>query len=214
MSAAYKKLEDACNEYLKVSKTIDATLLTLELNMTELASVTNEFEHLRSLEANQLAMEQQLEPSKRYTVAGITKLRWSLDGDGDPSFDKLDVEVAERYRRKLLQHFHPDKATGDLDKFNLTKTAVAMCNIELLAFLTLGIGHPIDDEDLERYYGTAFQKLAKIKAGFSYKVTSLVMSGNKDKATTLVQAEIDKKAQLIQVAMLTRFKKEPQNAEA
>ena len=184
--------------------------------MSELVRATNDFEHIRSLEAQEIALEKQLPPHKRYTVSGITKLRWSLDGDGDPTFDKLDIQVAEKYRRKLLQHFHPDKPTGDIEKFNLTKTAVSMCNIELLAFLTLGIGHPIDDEDIERYYGTSFQKLAKLKAGFSYRAACLVMTGNKHKATAMVQAEIDKRAKLIQVAILTRSKhdEETQNAEA
>ena len=195
---------------------IDGALLSLKLNMDSLNSATNEFEHMRSLEANAQAIEQNLEPRQRYTVPGITKLRWSLDGDGDPSFEKLDIAVAERYRRRLLQHFHPDRSTGDPDKFNLTRLAVAMCNIELLALLTLGIGQEVDEEDIERYYGTSFQKLARLRAGFSFRITCLVMTGNTPKATALVQAEIDKKAQLIRVAMLTRFKKteEPQNAKA
>lgn len=214
LEAAYRDLLASCTEYLATTKAIDEELSSLDVDMDALNAVNNELETLISLEANQLSREQNLETGKRYMVAGPTKLRWMLDGEALPVFDKLDEQVAITYRRKLLQHYHPDRSTGDQQRFNMVNAAFATANVEVLGLLMLGIGSDMDQDDLLRYHGAAFRRLATVKAGFTFRILCLCRTGNRDKATSLVQQEIDKRTQLIRITILNRTKsKEAEHEE-
>ena len=201
------ELISLCEDYTKVTKEIDKELQGLNVNLDKLNSVAKDYEEQVSLEANAQASEEKLEPSKRFSIAGDTRLRWLLDGEGNPIFDKLDAEIANRYRRLLLQHYHPDRSTGDADKFQLVKLAAETANVEILALLILGIGQTIDVADLKRYHGAAFRRMAKLKAGLSFKALCLCKTGNRATAQVLVQNEVDRRAGIIQVAILTKKRK-------
>lgn len=201
------ELISLCEDYDKTTKEIDTTLQGLNVNLDKLNSVAKDYEEQVSLEANAQALEEKLDPSKRFSIAGDTRLRWLLDGEGNPIFDKLDVALANRYRRLLLQHYHPDRATGNQEKFQLVNLASETANVELLALLILGIGHTIEIDDLKRYHGAAFRRMAKLKAGISFKALCLCKTGNRATAQVLVQNEVDRRASLIQVAILTKKRK-------
>ena len=202
----YQALLDSCTEYLATTKAIDDFLSSMDLDMAELTQANNELENLISLEATALANEQSLATHKRIMVAGPTRLRWMLDGESLPIFDKLDEQIALRYRRKLLQHYHPDKETGDEAKFNMVNAAVACANVEVLGLLILGIGQDIEVDDLERYHGAAFRRLSTLRAGFTFRMLCLGRTGNSARARDAAQKEIDKRTQLIRIAILNRSK--------
>jgi hypothetical protein len=197
-------LINLCDDYSKLTKEIDTELAGLNVNLDKLNSVAKDYEELVSAEAAAIALEEQSTPDKRFSTAGDTRLRWLLDGEGNPVFEKLDVEIADRYRRRLMQYYHPDRETGDEVKFQLVKTAAETANVEMLALMILGIGHKIELADLKRYHGAAFRRLAKLKAGLSFKALCLCKTGNREMAQVIVQNEVDKRASLIQVAILTK----------
>ena len=125
LEVTYGKLLSCCTEYLATTQAIDTELISLDVNMDSLNQANSELEALLSLEANALSAEQNLAPNRRIMVAGATKLRWLLDGETTPIFDKMDEQVALTYRRKLLQYYHPDRSTGDESLFNMANAAYA-----------------------------------------------------------------------------------------
>lgn len=201
-------LINLCEDYSKLTKEIDNALSGLNVDLEKLNSVAKDYEELVSAEAAAIALEEQSKPEKRFSTAGETRLRWLLDGEGNPVFEKLDVELAERYRKRLMQYYHPDRETGDAVKFQMAKTASETANVEMLALMVLGIGHKIELSDLKRYHGAAFRRLAKLKAGISFKALCLCKTGNRETAQVIVQNEVNKRAALIQVAILTKGKKQ------
>lgn len=214
LEATYRDLLASCTEYLATTKAIDQELGMLDVDMAALNAANNELEAIISLEANELSRQQELAPGKRILVAGPTKLRWMLDGEALPMFDKMDEQVALAYRRRLLQHYHPDRPTGDEDRFNMVNLAVATANVEVLGLLILGIGQDIEVEDLMRYHGAAFRRLSTLKAGFTFRLLCLCRTGNRVKAVELLQQEVDKRTQLIRITILNRTKsKEAEHEE-
>lgn len=203
------ELISLCEEYEKLTKDIDKELGNLPIDTAELNAVAKEMEEIVAMESAALALAEKLAPEKRYSIAGDTRLRWLLDGQGAPIIEKLDQEVSNRYRRMLMQHYHPDRETGDTVKFNLVQLAVNTANVEMLALLALGIGHKVDVDDLRRYHGAAYRRMAKLKAGLSFKALCLCKTGNKSTATLLVQSEIDKRTNLLRVSILMRKKSTP-----
>ena len=203
-SILQNELISLCNDFSSLTKEIDEALGKLPVDSNALNAAAKEMEEFISMDAAAQALAESTPPEKRYSIAGDTKLRWLLDGDSAPIMEKLDIEVSNRYRRLLLQHYHPDRSTGDSVKFNLVQLAVATANVEMLALLALGVGHKLEADDLKRYHGASYRRLAKLKAGLSFKALCLCKTGNKPRATLLIQAEIDKRTALIRLSILVR----------
>ena len=70
----------------------------------------------------------------------------------------------------------------------------------------LGIGSDLEQDDLERYHGSAFRRLSTLKSGFTFRVLCLCRTGNRNKAIELVRQEVDKRTQLIRIMILNRAK--------
>ena len=137
-----------------------------------------------------------LAKATKYNVTGMTKLRWMLDSDS-PTFKKVDAGLAEIYRRRLLQYYHPDKATGDSYKFEMAKLAHASANIELMAMLLVGLGQELDDSDVAVYIGTVEQRIQKLEANVAYSILRDYIAKGPDVALDRLQKELDKRADLL-----------------
>ena len=140
--------------------------------------------------------------STKYNVTGNTKLRWMLDNES-PTFRKVDQGAAEVYRKRLLQHYHPDKATGNADLFETVKMAHATANVELLALLTMGIGTEMEEADIDTYQGRVEERIAKLQTGKSFSILRTYLSQGPEKALGLLQTELDNRAQLMHIAVAT-----------
>lgn len=140
--------------------------------------------------------------STKYNVTGNTKLRWMLDNES-PTFRKVDEGVAEVYRKRLLQHYHPDRATGNADLFETVKMAHATANVELLALLTMGVGTELEEADIDTYQGRVEERLAKLQAGKSFSILRTYLSQGPEKALEILQTELDTRAQLMHIAVAT-----------
>lgn len=140
--------------------------------------------------------------NKKYNVTGNTKLRWLLDNES-PTFSKVDQSTSENYRRRLLQHYHPDRKTGDTDMFETVKLAHATANIELLAMLSAGIGMELDDSDIEVYKGRVEERLDKLKTNLSFSILRTYLSQGSEPALKILQSELDTRAKLMDIAVAT-----------
>lgn len=206
-SLEYAEFEMACLDVRNLERAIDSTLVELNPDTKAIVEANLAIERALTAQANLQMLEDGaiLAKKRKYNVTGITKLRWLIDADS-PTFNKVDASTAELYRRRLLQHYHPDRVTGNIEMFTLVQTAVASASMELLAMLVMGIDDDlVTSEDLARYAGIAQQKLAKLKASNSMSVVKLARSGNFDKARTKLQALIDTKASLMQITMLNSY---------
>lgn len=150
--------------------------------------------------------------NKKYNVTGNTKLRWMLDNDS-PTFSKVDESTAETYRKRLLQFYHPDRPFGDLEKFELVKMAYATANVELLALLTMGMGHVLDPETLQIYENKVEERLARLKSKMSFSILQKYVSQGPEVALYILQEELDKRAKLMIINLAITPEKEKANEE-
>lgn len=95
----------------------------------------------------------------------------------------VDRATAKKKARKLLQHYHPDRSTGNAEIFNIVRHAVRDADIELIHFWGLRTfatpeTHP--DELLTR-----IQVRATMAEGHPlFGLASLYYSGNQDRLKT------------------------------
>lgn len=200
------ELKITCEQLIAIEDDIDRALRELNPDASEIRSANLIVERRLSAEANQQMLEDSENENKKrkFNITGTTKLRWLID-DSAPSFNKVDESAAEKYRRKLMQHYHPDKDTGNVAQFEMVKRAVSTSSMEMLALMVLQIGDTITDEDLDRYCGAAFRKLSTLKAGHCYRILRMHRSGNSTLAKHQLQKLIDDKAELMKIVMLRKY---------
>lgn len=197
-------LETVLNEELKLHTYIDNVLRILNPDSSKINRALQLVEERLYAEALLEGLDEPASKLKstKYNVTGNTKLRWLLDNES-PTFNKVDEGAAEIYRRRLLQYYHPDKATGDMDLFETVKMAHATANVELLALLTMGIGTEMGESDIEAYQGRVEARIEKLKTGKSFEVIRTYTSQGAEKALTILQSELDNRATLMEIAVAT-----------
>lgn len=206
-SESRKALETVCFELTYTEDAIDKALVELKPDTFAIKSANREIERRLSAQASlQMWTDgDSLSKRRKYNVTGTTKLRWLLDDDA-PTFQKVDEAVANSFRKRLLQYYHPDKSdSGDLEMFNLVKHAVATSSMELLALMALNIGGTVSAEDLNRYTGAAYQRLARLRAGPSFRIMQKTRTGNSKQAKEELQELINKRAMLMKITMLQKY---------
>jgi hypothetical protein len=208
-------LTDVLKAARDLNDQIDNMLDGFQLNLSHLNSANLEMERKLSAEASLMALQAgaadpETPKKKKFNVTGTTKLRWLLDS-GSPTFKKVDEALADTYRKKLLQHYHPDRLdTGNAEMFSLVQAAYGEANFELLALLyhaiTLGDGSgtpaPLTEEDLDTYEGRVTERLAIARASFTFELYRLVKTGNVELARVMAQKRVDTVGKLTSIATL------------
>lgn len=189
-----KELDSILAESSQYEDSIGRMLSALDPDVSKLRDAINDFEDKLSLASQANAGS----GGRRYSIPGLIQLRRLLDDDM-PVFSKVDQQVMDNYRKSLLQHYHPDKATGDAVKFQQVKDAYATSNLELLALMYSYLEKStLDIPDLHKYVGAAFRKLATMRTKNTYKICMLYMT-NPDpaKANAELTALIARRATVI-----------------
>ena len=207
------QLEIQCLQLLKLEESIDSILSYLQPDTSKIRLANMAVEEQMSSEAlaAELSNRGSQAHKRRYNISVSTRLRWMLD-EHVPVFAKVDLHVAEKYRRKLLQVCHPDKGhnnDNNLVTFELVKLAYATSNIELLATMVLSLDDSaIDQDKVSLMLGSVSRKLALLKTKPSFQVFQTFVTRGKDEAKVLLQKHIDRTAVLLTVALTKGFRDE------
>lgn len=197
-------LERLLKEELGLHSNIDNVLRVLNPDASKINRALQMVEERLYAEALLEGLDEPASKIKttKYNVTGNTKLRWMLDNES-PTFNKVDEGASEVYRRRLLQYYHPDRSTGNLDLFETVKMAHATANVELLALLVVGIGTDLEDEDIDSYQGRVEARIEKLKAGKSFSILRTYLSQGPEKSLSVLQSELDNRANLMTIAVAT-----------
>lgn len=90
----------------------------------------------------------------------------------------VDRASAKRKARKLLQHFHPDRATGDAATFDIIRKAVRSADIELIHLWNARVFHDASSDGITDLGKRIEIRFAQTQGHPFFKFAQLYYSGN------------------------------------